>query len=55
MRVDGCRYIKKATQILKDKYDCDVPATIPEIVELPGVGPKMAHLLMLIAWNKYDT
>uniref|UniRef100_A0A060TC13 Endonuclease III homolog n=1 Tax=Blastobotrys adeninivorans TaxID=409370 RepID=A0A060TC13_BLAAD len=47
-------YIKKTTQILRDNYDDDVPATIEEMVALPGVGPKMAHLLMHRAWNKVE-
>eukprot|EP01121_Diplochlamys_sp_Union-15-3_P022853 TRINITY_DN9859_c0_g1_i1.p1 TRINITY_DN9859_c0_g1~~TRINITY_DN9859_c0_g1_i1.p1 ORF type:complete len:303 (-),score=46.45 TRINITY_DN9859_c0_g1_i1:67-975(-) len=45
------QYIKKTTQILKDKYDSDVPRTYEDVVSLPGVGPKMGHLLMTFAWN----
>jgi endonuclease III len=44
-------YIKKTTQILKDQYDSDIPKTIPEMMALPGVGPKMAHLLLHRAWG----
>lgn len=29
-------YIKRTTQILKDKYDGDIPNTIKELCELPG-------------------
>jgi endonuclease III len=47
--------ILKASQMLKDKYDCDIPPTLEGLLELPGVGPKMAHLVMLIAWDKCVT
>ncbi|XP_068764303.1 endonuclease III-like protein 1 isoform X2 [Struthio camelus] len=45
------KYIKQTTAILKQKYGGDIPSTVEELVMLPGVGPKMAHLAMHIAWN----
>uniref|UniRef100_A0A8C8SB16 Endonuclease III-like protein 1 n=1 Tax=Pelusios castaneus TaxID=367368 RepID=A0A8C8SB16_9SAUR len=45
------KYIKQTTAILKEQYGGDIPSTIVELVKLPGVGPKMAHLAMDIAWN----
>lgn len=45
-------YIKKATAICHNDYQDDIPATIEELVKLPGVGPKMAHITMNVAWNK---
>ncbi|XP_071949243.1 endonuclease III-like protein 1 [Antedon mediterranea] len=45
-------YIKKTTQILKDKYNDDIPPTLQELIKLPGIGPKMAHLIMDIAWDE---
>jgi len=44
-------YIKQATEILANKYDKDIPPTYDEIIKLPGVGPKMSHLLMQEGWN----
>ncbi len=44
-------YLKKTAQILKDKHAGDVPNTLTDIVALPGVGYKMAHLLMQAAWG----
>lgn len=44
-------YIKKACELLRDKFDSDVPKTIEEVVSLPGVGPKMGHLLLQNGWN----
>ncbi|XP_054850635.1 endonuclease III-like protein 1 [Eublepharis macularius] len=45
------RYIKQTTAILKRDYAGDIPKTVAELVKLPGVGPKMAHLVMNIAWQ----
>ncbi|XP_062820368.1 endonuclease III-like protein 1 isoform X1 [Anolis carolinensis] len=45
------KYIKDTTAILKRDYDSDIPKTVEELVKLPGVGPKMAHLVMDIAWQ----
>lgn len=45
------KYIKQTTAILKQKYGGDIPRTVEELVQLPGVGPKMAHLAMTIAWD----
>lgn len=44
--------IQKAAQILIDQYDSDIPPTFEEMVKLPGVGPKMAHICMKTAWDK---
>ncbi|XP_028562798.1 endonuclease III-like protein 1 isoform X1 [Podarcis muralis] len=44
-------YIKQTTAILKQDYAGDIPRTLAELVKLPGVGPKMAHLVMDIAWQ----
>lgn len=46
------KYIKKTTEILKNKYNSDIPSTAEDLCKLPGVGPKMAHLCMLTAWGK---
>lgn len=46
------QYIKKTSQILKDKYNSDIPDNIDELCKLPGVGPKMAYLAMSCAWKK---
>lgn len=45
-------YLKKVATILKQDYDNDIPDTVEGLMKLPGVGPKMAHLAMLVAWNK---
>ncbi|KAM6424545.1 endonuclease III-like protein 1 [Liasis olivaceus] len=45
------RYIQQTSAILKRDYAGDIPQTVAELVKLPGVGPKMAHLVMDIAWK----
>ena len=47
-------YLKRATEMLMDKYNGDIPDTIEELVKLPGVGPKMGYLALKVAWNKTD-
>nr|XP_001402439.2 hypothetical protein ANI_1_176174 [Aspergillus niger CBS 513.88] len=48
------KYIKAAAIILRDQYDSDIPSTAPELMKLPGVGPKMAFLCMSAAWGKHE-
>ncbi|XP_078035673.1 nth-like DNA glycosylase 1 [Augochlora pura] len=45
-------YIKRTSVILIDKYGGDIPKTVKELCDLPGVGPKMAHICMQIAWGQ---
>ncbi|GFR22256.1 hypothetical protein TNCT_12052 [Trichonephila clavata] len=45
------KFIKNTTQILKDQYNGDIPRTYKELCKLPGVGPKMAHIVMSVGWN----
>ncbi|XP_070317132.1 endonuclease III-like protein 1 isoform X3 [Odocoileus virginianus] len=45
------KYIKQTSEILQQRYSGDIPASVAELVALPGVGPKMAHLAMAVAWG----
>ncbi|XP_045397123.1 endonuclease III-like protein 1 isoform X3 [Lemur catta] len=45
------KYIKQTSAILQQRYGGDIPASVAELVALPGVGPKMAHLAMAVAWG----
>ena len=47
-------YLKKTARILKDEYGSDIPRTVEDIMRLPGVGPKMAYLLLQCAWKEYS-
>ncbi|KAJ3995892.1 DNA glycosylase [Lentinula boryana] len=44
-------YIQKAAVICRDKYDGDIPKTLEELLDLPGVGKKMAYLTLGSAWG----
>ncbi|PRP86472.1 ras-related GTP-binding protein D-like [Planoprotostelium fungivorum] len=46
------QYIKDTTKILKEKYEGDIPESLDGLLELPGIGPKMAFLIMQCAWDK---
>ena len=46
------KHIKKTAIILRDEFDGDIPDTVEGLLSLAGVGPKMAHLAMQIAWNQ---
>ncbi|KAM9921981.1 hypothetical protein OXX80_011996, partial [Metschnikowia pulcherrima] len=37
--------------ILKERFGGEIPKTIEEIVTLPGVGPKMGHLILQNGWS----
>ncbi|BFI36661.1 endonuclease III [Marchantia polymorpha subsp. ruderalis] len=38
-------YLKKVASICNEQYDGDIPSTLKELLALPGIGPKMAHLV----------
>ncbi|KXT03910.1 hypothetical protein AC578_9306 [Pseudocercospora eumusae] len=46
------KFIKQVAEILRDKFNGDIPDTIEGLVSLPGVGPKMAYLCMSSAWGR---
>jgi len=39
--------LKKIANICLLKYDGDIPSSIEELLLLPGVGPKIAHLVRI--------
>ncbi|KAF5451997.1 hypothetical protein F2P56_027042, partial [Juglans regia] len=43
--------MKKIANICLMKYDGDIPSSLEELLLLPGIGPKMAHLVMNVGWN----
>lgn len=46
------KYIKQTTALIQQEFGGDIPDTVEGLMRLPGVGPKMAHLAMDIAWNR---
>jgi endonuclease-3 len=47
-------YIKKATQMINDKFQGIVPDNLKDLSDLPGVGPKMSHLLLQHSFGKVE-
>ena len=45
------KYIKQTSQLLLDLHEGDVPATAKELCALPGIGPKMAFIILNVAHN----
>ncbi|XP_026432874.1 endonuclease III homolog 1, chloroplastic-like [Papaver somniferum] len=43
--------LKKVAKICLQKYGGDIPSSLEELLALPGIGPKMAHLVMNVAWD----
>lgn len=48
------KHIKEATEIIMRDYNGRVPNTVQELVSLPGVGPKMANLVMQLAFKRIN-
>lgn len=46
------KYLKLTSAMLQNEFGGDIPDSVEGLVRLPGVGPKMAHLAMDIAWDK---
>ncbi|XP_076003984.1 endonuclease III-like protein 1 [Genypterus blacodes] len=46
------KYLKRTSCMLQQEFGGDIPSSVKELVRLPGVGPKMAHLAMDIAWDQ---
>jgi endonuclease-3 len=52
LRTCNSSFLKQIADICHDKYAGDIPSTVEEMVQLPGIGPKMAYLTMNVAWQK---
>lgn len=46
------KYIKEATRIVAEKHAGRVPSSFDELLELPGVGPKMAIILLRVVYDQ---
>lgn len=46
------KFIKQTVEILREKWNSDIPDTIEGLVSLPGVGPKMGYLTLSAAWGR---
>ncbi|KAJ0405379.1 hypothetical protein P43SY_000258 [Pythium insidiosum] len=48
------QHIKKIAETLQSSYRGDIPRTLDELEALPGIGPKIARVILLLAWNDDD-
>nr|XP_057925415.1 endonuclease III-like protein 1 [Doryrhamphus excisus] len=46
------KFLKRTAALLVKDFGGDIPDSVEGLVRLPGVGPKMAHLAMDIAWDQ---
>ena len=46
------KQVRELSRLLVEKYDARVPETIEELIELPGVGRKVANLVVVEAFGK---
>uniref|UniRef100_A0A3Q2QJJ5 Endonuclease III-like protein 1 n=1 Tax=Fundulus heteroclitus TaxID=8078 RepID=A0A3Q2QJJ5_FUNHE len=46
------KFLKQTSAMLVTEFGGDIPSSVEGLVRLPGVGPKMAHLAMDIAWDQ---
>lgn len=49
------KYMKEIAFILNNKYQSKVPDTFQDLVALPGIGPKMASLILSCGFKKNDS
>ena len=47
--------LKKCCQILINEYDGKIPDTAEELVKLPGVGMKIASIIVALCYKKYES
>lgn len=47
--------IKRVAQILKENHSSRPPVKYEDLLELPGIGPKMAHLYIQITTGQFWT
>ncbi|KAJ0409557.1 hypothetical protein ATCC90586_010068 [Pythium insidiosum] len=48
------QHIKKIAETLQSSYRGDIPRSLEELEALPGIGPKIARVILLLAWNDDD-
>ena len=46
------RYIKRSAELIQEDFQSRVPNTFHELCSLPGVGPKMAMIIMDVAFEQ---
>ena len=48
------KFLKGSAALMAEEYAGRVPRTLKGLVKLPGIGPKMAHLIMTVAFGQTE-
>ncbi|KIY66175.1 DNA glycosylase [Cylindrobasidium torrendii FP15055 ss-10] len=48
------KYIKATVSALNEEFDGEVPRDVDDLCSLTGIGPKMAFLILQVAWKQND-
>ncbi|KAL7069267.1 putative HhH-GDP family base excision DNA repair protein [Cryptosporidium serpentis] len=48
------KYLKEVSKIIIESYSGKVPDKYEQLISLPGIGPKMANLILQTAFNKVN-
>jgi endonuclease-3 len=46
------KYLKEAVKLLVEKYDGKLPDRLEELIKFPGVGRKIANIILIHAFNR---
>ncbi|RMX63741.1 hypothetical protein KXD40_001088 [Peronospora effusa] len=46
--------LKQVAAILSTRFHGDIPRSLDELLELPGIGPKIGRVITLLAWGQVD-
>jgi len=49
---EKARYLLKIADVIKQKFGGEIPQTVEELIQLPGVGRKVANLVVAVAFKK---
>ena len=49
---EKAKHLKQIPKILREKFGGEIPQTIDELLELPGIGRKVANLILISVFNK---
>eukprot|EP00918_Siedleckia_nematoides_P107027 GHVU01233362.1.p1 GENE.GHVU01233362.1~~GHVU01233362.1.p1 ORF type:complete len:526 (-),score=57.51 GHVU01233362.1:374-1951(-) len=52
--ITKAKNLRSLCQVLRERYGADIPRPKEELLELPGIGPKMANLVLSVAWNSSE-
>lgn len=46
--------LKRVAVILRSQFHGDIPRSLDELLQLPGIGPKIGRVITLLAWGQVD-